>query len=98
MHVNIASIGPVVLPVLTPPDGVNRRDQVVNDFNSILMEMLVRQSGFASAFASDESPEGSIVGDLMTQVLSSQLAGQFHLVTAADLFGAGHSTEARTNE
>jgi hypothetical protein len=95
---DIASIGTVVLPVLSQPDGVNRRDQVVNDFNSILMEMFVRQSGLASAFTSDESSEGSIVGDLMTQVLSSQLAGQFNLVTAADLFGAGRSTEVHTNE
>lgn len=95
---DIASIGSVVLPVLSQPAGVNRRDQVVNDFNSILMEMFVRQSGFASAFASDESPEGSVVSDLMTQVLSSQLAGQFHLVTAADLFGAGRSTEVHKNE
>ena len=87
-----------MLPTLAQPNGVNRRDQVVNDFNTVLMEMFVRQSGLASAFAGDESPEGSIVGDLMTQVISSQLAGQFQLVTAADLFGAGRATQEHANE
>lgn len=99
----MSNIGAVMMPTLASPNqmaaaGVSRRDQAVNDFNALLMEMFVRQSGIASAFGGDESPDGAIVGDLMTQVFSSQLAAQFHLVTAADVFGKGKTAEAQTNE
>jgi len=96
--VDISSIGAVMMPVTTPLGGASRRDQAVHDFNVLLMEMFVRQSGIASAFGDNESPEGAVVGDLMTQMLSSQLASQYHLATAADLFGADQATEAHTNE
>ena len=95
---DIANIGAVMSPVLPQPDGASRSDQAVSDFNVLLMEMFVRQSGIATAFGNNESPDGAVVSDLMTQVLSSQLASQFHLVTAADLFGAGQTTEAYANE
>jgi hypothetical protein len=86
------------MPAMASPGGARNPDQAVNDFNVLLMEMFVRQSGIASAFVGNESPDGAMVGDLMTQVLSSQLASQFHLVTAADLFGASPTTEAHINE
>lgn len=95
---NVSSIGSMATPVMAPADSVTGRDQAVKDFNVLLMEMFVRQSGLASAFAGEESPEGTILSDLMNQVLSSQLASQFHLVTAADLFGVGQNAEARINE
>jgi Rod binding domain-containing protein len=69
-------------------NGAGQPEKAASEFNSLLMEMLLRQSGLGKEFDSESSGVGTMIGDLFTQVMSRELAKQLPLVTAADLASA----------